>query len=609
MSPLTVAWSMCAAACVMLGLMHLLLFYHQRRMALYLLSSLMAFAAAAETMLELALMKTQSIETYGSLLIWQNGAVFALLISMVWFVYLYFDNAQLWLARLISALWCVALIINFLSPYSLVFSGIDELRQIELIWGETFTHALGTTHPWKVIADGASVLIAWYFISSSIRTWRAGHRRRAGLIGGAMTLFIVVAGVHAPLVDAGLVATPYMVSFAFLAIVFAMTYELVREAVTARRLALDFSSSEARWSSLVESIDLAIVGVDAQGKVNFANRFFERLSGYRLSQLHGEDVERLVPLAGVEALNRRLDEAAPEGPQPRARATLVTAAGDRRQMDWTLMPLLAPDGSHAGFLSIGADVTESIRARMELQRAEREMERLARVGMLGELTSALAHELNQPLAAILSNAQAARRFIDAGNQEPGEIRDILEDIIRDDKRAGTVIHGLRAMLSKGEINWERLPVDAVAAEAIELVKGELEEQTIDVQLSATANLQPVNAGRVALQQVVVNLLLNAMHAMRNTPPSNRSINVRVDVRDTDVVVAVEDNGHGIAADQMAQIFEPFFTTASSGMGMGLAICRRMLQSHGGRIWAENNASGGATFSFSLPVEQHKDPDG
>ena len=603
MSLLTVAWSMCFAACIMLGLMHLLLFFHQRRSTLYLLSSLMAFAAAADTMLVLALMNVQSIEAYSLLLIWDGAAVYVMLIAMVWFVYAYFHNAQLWLAGLITAMWSVALVVNFLSPHSLVFSSIEGLKQFETFGGETFVLAFGSSNPWKVVADGASILIALYFIISSIRTWRAGYHRRAGLIGGALTLFILVAGIHAPLVDAGLVNTPYMVNFAFLVIVIALTYDLVVEAVSATRLAREVTNFEVRWSSLVDSIELAIVGIDAQGKVNYANPFFERLSGYRISQLQGKHVGRLVPPANVEELKQRLEVAAREGPRPQAHSILVTAAGERREMNWTSVQLFAPDGTHAGFLSIGADMTESIRARIELQRAEREMERLARANVLGELTSALAHELNQPLAAILSNAQAARRFMDAGNADPAEMREILEDIIRDDKRAGEVIHRLRAMLQKGEMSRERLSVEQVIAEAIALLNGELMVQGVDVQVHAGAQLLPVEAGRVELQQVLVNLLLNAARAMQELPSSERVIKIRIDAGDGDIVVAVEDRGQGIAADDLPQIFEPFFTTVPDGMGMGLAICRRIMQLHGGRIWAENNASGGATFFFSLPVSE------
>ena len=388
----------------MLGLTHLLLFFHQRRSALYLLSSLMAFAAAVETVIVLALINAESIDAYKTLLIWDNAAVYVLLMSMVWFAYFYFDNAQLWLVRLITVLWSAALVANFLSPYSLVFSQIVELKQVVSFWGETFVLARGTANPWVILADIASVLIAIYFISSAIATWRAGNRRRALLIGGAMTVFILLAGIHAPLVDAGKVATPYMVSFAFLAIVFALTYELVVEAVAAARLAREVSSFEARWSSLVDSIELAIVGIDAQGAVIYANPFFERLSGYPLSQLRGKHVGRLVPPATVEELKQRLEVAAREGPKSHTNSVLVTAAGERREMEWTSVQLFTSGDTHAGFLSIGADVTERVQARMQLQRAEREMERLARANVLGELTSALAHELNQPLAAISTTA-------------------------------------------------------------------------------------------------------------------------------------------------------------------------------------------------------------
>ena len=246
MSILTIAWSMCAAASFMLGLLHLLLWSRDRRAFVYLLSTLMGLSAGTGAMVELALMHAPSIDAYRILIQWANLFVFTLLVPMVWFVRVRLPMARRWLASLITALWSVAIVVNWLSPYSLTYSKITDLRQMHTFWGETFTLASGVPNPWVHLANLASVLIVVYVVDAAVRAWRAGDRRRAGLVGGSVATFILLGGIHAPLVDAGLIATPYMVSFAFLAIVAALSYELVSDAVLTSRYAREIQASEAR---------------------------------------------------------------------------------------------------------------------------------------------------------------------------------------------------------------------------------------------------------------------------------------------------------------------------------------------------------------------------
>jgi hypothetical protein len=223
MSPLTIAWSMCAAASAMLGLMHLTIWLKNRRTYVYALSALMAFSAAANALLELGMLHTQMLDRYIVLMRWENTAVFGLVAPLVWFVYLYFQTARRWLAITITALWSIALLINFLSPNTLVFAESVELRILPTYWGETFTVAFGPNNPWKWLPDIASLLIVFYVLDASLRLWRKGNRRRALVVGGGIILFMLIGGLHSPLVDAGRINTPYMVAFAFLAIVMTMS--------------------------------------------------------------------------------------------------------------------------------------------------------------------------------------------------------------------------------------------------------------------------------------------------------------------------------------------------------------------------------------------------
>ena len=592
---------MCAAASLMLGLLHLLLWFKDRRAYVYLLSVIMAFSAGTGAMTELALMYAQSIDAFRVLLRWENLFVFTLLVPMVWFVRARLPAARRWQAVLITVLWSVAILANWLSPYSLVYSEITALRQMTTFWGEHFMLAVGQPNPWAHLANLASVLIIIYVVDAAVRVWRAGDPRRSVLVGGSVATFILLGGIHAPLVDAGLIATPYMVSFAFLAIVLALSYELVSEAVLASRYAKEVRASEARWRSLLTEVQLAVIGIDPEGRVNYANPFLERLIGYRSQDLIGKPMTALVQASDQTELAQRLAAASQTGPRPHSRWDLVCASGALRSLVWSTVRLNDRDGSYAGLLSIGEDMTERLAAERDLERTRREMERLSRANVLGELVSVLAHELNQPLAAILSNAQAARRFLALGKLGTDELREILDDIVRDDKRAGEVIQHLRVMLRKGEVERERFQIQEPVREVLGMVRGEIDAQGISVQEDLAPDLPPVKAGWVECLQVIMNLLVNAVRALSQVPRERRKIRIGAERQGPDAaLVTIEDSGPGIAPDELFRVFEPFFTTKSGGLGMGLAICRRIVEAQGGRIWGENGVDG-ARFSFTLPL--------
>ncbi|HEY5705320.1 MAG TPA: ATP-binding protein [Terrimicrobiaceae bacterium] len=241
------------------------------------------------------------------------------------------------------------------------------------------------------------------------------------------------------------------------------------------------------------------------------------------------------------------------------------------------------------------------RAEDRAEQVRTEIAHSTRAAMLGELAAALAHELNQPLTAILSNAQAARRFIADEAIEVDELRAILDDIIRDDKRAGSVIHNLRGMLNNAPVAPEACCLNELVRDVAEFVNGEMVGQKIELRQALAPALPPVRAAPVELQQILVNLLLNAAQAMRDTPRELRHIEIETRARDGVVILSVRDRGCGIPPERLGKVFNPFYTTKSSGLGMGLAICRGLIEARGGRIEARNHEDGGATFSFSLPA--------
>jgi C4-dicarboxylate-specific signal transduction histidine kinase len=242
------------------------------------------------------------------------------------------------------------------------------------------------------------------------------------------------------------------------------------------------------------------------------------------------------------------------------------------------------------------------RAEREALRRRQELAHTTRVATMGELTASLAHEINQPLAAILSNTQAAQRLLAAGNTNGDEIREILADIVADDQRAGEVIRRMRALLRKGESEPTVLDVNDLAVEVVGLVRGELILQNVAQVLDLSPTPLRVHGDRVQLQQALLNLVINALDAMKDTPNGDRKLRVRTAAIEGRLVrVSVEDTGVGLPADSIDRVFERFVTTKPHGMGLGLAICSSIIQAHGGRVGAANNAGRGATFWFNLPA--------
>jgi two-component system sensor kinase FixL len=239
-----------------------------------------------------------------------------------------------------------------------------------------------------------------------------------------------------------------------------------------------------------------------------------------------------------------------------------------------------------------------------MQKLRHDLGHINRVATIGELTTSLAHELNQPLTAILSNAQAAERVLEADPVDLGEVRDILTDIVEDDKRASAVIHRLRGLLRKDSLEFTDLDVNELVGEVAGLVSGDVALRHLSLRLDLAPRLPRVRGDRVQLQQVVLNLVLNGLDAMQESAAGGRTLVLRTARESSAAVwVAARDFGTGIDEADLDHIFQAFCTTKTAGLGMGLAIARSIVEAHGGRLEAENNPDGGATFSLTLPVRE------
>ncbi len=358
--------------------------------------------------------------------------------------------------------------------------------------------------------------------------------------------------------------------------------------------------ASARLQSIIETVPDAIIVIDEQGRVESFSQAAERMFGYRAVEVVGHNVKMLMPSPYREEHDGYLDRYRSTG-ERRIIGIGRVVSGLRK--DGTTFPLELAVGEAAykgGRLFTGfiRDLTERKATERRLEELQMELAHVSRLGEMGQMGSTLAHELNQPLTAVLAYLGTAQHLLDGG-ADKAKINAMIERAASQAKRAGTIIHQLREFLSKGPITRHPESVNKIVEEASALAligAGQLE---IHAHLELDPVLPVASIDRVQIQQVLVNLIRNSIEAMSDS--AVRNLVVRTAVRDDTVVVSVSDTGPGIAPEVMARLFQPFVSTKVQGMGIGLSICRSIVQSHGGQIQAEPNGSGvGMTFSFTLP---------
>ena len=373
--------------------------------------------------------------------------------------------------------------------------------------------------------------------------------------------------------------------------------------ISARKQAEEDLEKERAFLRQVIDIDPNFVfAKDRDGRFTLANRGLADAYGTTVENLVGKTDADFNPNVEEVEFSHRMDLEVINTLEERfiAEEHITDSDGKVHWLQTVKRPIMDSDGSARQVLGSSTDITARKAAEAELQRNRDELAHMTRIATLGELVASLAHELNQPLGAILSNAAAAEMLLMTEPPALEEVREILADIRKDDRRASAVIHGLRGLTRRQEIEREPLQINEALEEVIRLVSIDATHRRITLTLEPCENLPQVFGNRVQLQQVTMNLILNAMEAISERENAPRQVVIRSAAADGMIRVAVSDSGPGIAADKLSKLFEPFVTTKKNGMGMGLSIARTIVEAHGGRIWAESQSQD-ATFYFTVPA--------
>jgi PAS domain S-box-containing protein len=354
--------------------------------------------------------------------------------------------------------------------------------------------------------------------------------------------------------------------------------------------------SEELHRATLSNISDAVFLTDDDGVFTFVCPNVDIIFGYVPDEVHA--MRRISRLLGGNLFDRA--ELAARGEIKNIEREVTSKSGQRRVV---LIHLKKVSIQGSTVLYTCRDVTERRHAEEELRAARLNLAHASRLALVGELMASLAHEINQPLTSILTNASAGLRGLTAATPIPAELGDIFADIRDQGRRAGDIIERVRALAGKRPLDLQALDMNQIAGEIVALVRGEARRRGVTLRTELVPSLPAIGADRVSLQQVMLNLMLNGMDAMDHLEAADRQLVVSTRGLTNAVEVSVSDTGHGIPADRLPRLFDAFFTTKKDGLGLGLAIARSIVEAHGGRIWAEDRGGSGATFRLAIPAVQ------
>ncbi len=602
---LDLLWPMIAAACLTLAAIHTHVWWRHRRVDSNAAFAVLCACVAWIAFGELRQLRATTVADYLSAVWWNQAPVFIGIVAVIVFVRRYMGAGRTWLAGVAIGMRLIALVLNFVLPNGIQWQRVDSMSVIAL-WGQTLAVPVGVPHPALIVAHLSLLLLVVFVLDASVTVWRRGDRRSAAAIGGSLVLFVALATMNA-IVHYWLLPVPLLVTVYFVPIVFAMGFELSRQLLRSAQLSADLSAKDLELRSSEQKLELAAEAANAglwridpaSGRLWATPRALAMFELQPDTEHHMDEVLRSIHPDDLPAVKHLLER------NPRSNRRVSIEYRVRRtdgEVRWYASHgSLQDEGPKGlGLMGVTIDITERKQAEEETARQRQALEHLSRVATLSELSGALAHELNQPLAIIMSNAEAAQLLLRQDEPDLEEIRAILGDIVDADQRAGDVILRLRRLLKRGQAQREAQSLNTIAEGVLQFMRGDLAQRGVTVALDLAHGLPLVALDRVPMEQVLINLVNNACDAMAGNAAGDRQLTLLTRAVDEVVELAISDCGSGLPAAP-ERVFEPFFTTKAEGLGMGLAISRSIVAVHGGTLDASNNAARGATLRVRLPV--------
>lgn len=590
----------------MLGALHFIVWLRDRKAWASLAFSVVALGVVGHALLELGFMTARDVEAFGRYLRWSHLFSFIIIAGAVIFVRIYLEAGRWWLGGAVIGLRLVAMVLNFwVFDVNINYTEIRSLSFVTLLGQEVAIAGDADINRWMWLAQATFPLWFLFTVDATITCWRRLGRadRRGLLVGWGMALVILLGTSQAVLTLNGWINMPMAPSIAFGIMTLAMGYELSRDVLRASQLANSLRASEQRLNLAAAAGRVVLwewhAGQDKIWASSSVHDFFDLPLDQPLSfdhfkkTLHPEDRDRV-----IQVINQTVEGGGPFSMEYRR----IFSGGQVRWIAGSGAAECDPATGSTLLRGVSVDVTESYESKESLRQQREQLSHTLRLATISQMATSLAHELNQPLAAIVNNANAALRMMAKGIASQEELAAILEDIAADGQRAGGVIRGIRAMVRPEEQEPVEFALGEVFGALLPLITAEARARNIEVKTELSEPLPALKGNPVQFQQILLNLAMNAMDALDEPGACERRVIIRAEPEgEGGVLITVRDFGAGLPADGADRLFEPFFTTKPTGLGMGLAIVQSLADMHGGSIGAANAEGGGARFQVHLPA--------
>lgn len=594
---------MTAAASLTLAGIHGFVWLRRRQQMASLMFCIMAAATAGMAGCELWTMQQTDMVAYTHALQWYNVMRWLVTLALVGFIHFYLGSGRPWLEWTVCGLRTLSLLVNFIFSPMVYYTSIEELVRINFL-GTEVTVVEGIPSPFSILGQISLLVLAGYLVDATWRSTKGEHRPGAIRVGLSAVFFVLALSIQMMFALWGFIEMPIVASLFFAGILIVMGIELSEDMLRSAKLAgvlkvreQELLSERKLTDAIFESAPGMIYLQSADGSMVRWNSQHERVTGYSNDETSRMKAEDFCAEAERDTLAEARSMALTQGGQD-VEFDLARRDGRTARHFFRMVPVEIAGTPH--LVGIGIDVSSQRALAAETERQREQMAHIARVASVSELSSSLAHEINQPLAIILSNAQAAQRMVSRENPDLKELREILDDIVSADIRAADVIKRLRSILRQGKPALETVSPHTLFDQALSMAQPDLKSANIHVSRRHSKKLPLIQADRIPIEQVLWNLIKNACEAMEDNGAREKSLLLSCVNEGEWLRFSVRDNGHGLNGDS-EKIFEAFHTTKPNGLGLGLTICQTIIRAHGGNLWAEANKSHGATFHFELPI--------